>query len=212
MFEFPGKISVNEQSSIRIACSQILYFDPFHITGKPHDADFIFLTHEHYDHFSAEDIEKVRKEETVFFAPESMIGIMKPLGVDEDHYLLFREGDKRILFDLEIEAVAAYNPSKPYHPHANEWLGYRVTVDGVTFYVTGDTDATQEAALVSCDVLLLPIGGTYTMNASEAAALTNSIKPKLAIPTHYGTIVGKKSDYEEFAKRVNAGIQIQKVL
>ena len=101
-------------------------------------------------------------------------------------------------------AVPAYNPAKKFHPQANNWLGYAVTMDGATYYVTGDTDVTPEAQQVNCDILLAPIGGTYTMNAEEAAEFAAAIKPAIFVPTHYGNIIGTPDDGKLLAKKLSA--------
>lgn len=186
------KYEVLNHACVRIEGSRILYFDPFGITGDPHDADYIFITHDHYDHLSPEDIEKVARKGSV---------IVKPLTVDynERNGISMIPGDTISLSDIEIEAVPAYNPNKQFHPKNKCWLGYAVTMDGMTFYVAGDTDDTPEAREVDCDVAFLPVGGTYTCNAEEAAELAKAIMPSIeAVPYHYGSIVGTKADAERF--------------
>ena len=106
-----------------------------------------------------------------------------------------------------IEAVHAYNIGKEFHPKENNWLGYVITIEGTRIYVCGDMDATPEAKAVKCDIVLVPIGGKYTMDPKEAAAFVNGLKPQIAIPTHYGSIVGDKADGEAFAKLVDPSIK-----
>ncbi len=194
------RITVNTQSSIRIGLEgAVLYFDPFRIDGQPHDADIIFITHKHYDHYSPEDIEKVSKPETIFVTPY-------------DLYLEQRvslvPGSSTLVKGIKAETVPAYNIDRPYHPKDNGWLGYIVHCGGQRIYVAGDTDATPEAMAVSCDIALVPIGGTYTMTPEEAADLINTIKPKVAIPTHYGSIVGRLEDGERFLELVDPDIEV----
>ena len=113
---------------------------------------------------------------------------------------------------IEFETVPAYNIGKPFHPKSAGWVGYIFKDGGTRIYVAGDTDATEEAANVKCDVALVPVGGTYTMNAKQAAELVNTIKPKVAIPVHYGGIVGSAKDGEKFAsmlENVQCEIKIQ---
>lgn len=210
--EVRSRISVSEQSSVRIAGSRILYFDPFHIRTESRDADFIFLTHDHFDHYSPADIRKVRNGDTIFFLPETMIGVLSKLGADADHAVLFRPGDRRVLYDVAVEAVPAYNPSKPFHPRENGWLGYLVEMDGLSFYVPGDTDLTPEAESVKADVLFAPIGGKYTMDPAEAAELTNRIRPRAAVPIHYGTVVGRPGQAEEYRALVDRSIPVWELL
>jgi len=205
-------IRVNEQSSIRIEGGKILYFDPFRLPDEPHDADFIFLTHDHFDHYSPADLRKALGEHTIVLLPETMVSVRSALGLDGDRSVLMKAGDRRILYDVEFEAVPAYNIGKPFHPQKNGCLGWLVTMDGCRFYVTGDTDATPEAEAVRADILFVPIGGTYTTDAREAAELTNRIGPSAVVPTHYGTVVGKEDMFDDFAPRVKNGIAVWKKL
>ena len=202
-----AEIIVNEQSSIRIGAAKTLYFDPFRLPDAPGDADVVFITHSHYDHFSPDDIEKVRKDGTVFVIPASMQADVEGLGVPSDHIVTLAPGDTAEVCGFNVEAVAAYNVNKKYHPKANGWLGYVVTVDGVRVYVAGDTDATEEAKAVRCDIAMLPIGGTYTMTAEEARNLALLLAPAAAVPTHYGTVVGDPADYDVFAEGLACAVK-----
>ncbi len=198
-------ITVNAQSSIRIADAKILYFDPFQIQGAPHDADIILITHDHYDHFSPADIKKVMKPDTVLVCPQSMketaeLGLtVKTVSPNESFCVC----------DTEFRTIPAYNPDKRFHPKSAGWVGYILhsAVYG-DVYVAGDTDITYENKTVQCRIAMLPIGGTYTMNAQEAAELANLIRPEIVIPTHYGAVVGKPEDAEVFSAAVGKGIKV----
>ena len=203
-----ANISVNTQSSIRIGGSAVLYFDPFQIKGETHDADIIFITHDHYDHFDLDSIRKIRKEGTVIAAPSGMKQELQKAAGDCD-LVLMAPGDEQIISGIQIQAVPAYNRLKPFHPKRNGWIGYNVLMDGVRYYVAGDTDAVRELSSVECDVAMVPVGGTYTMTAKEAAKLINEIRPQVAIPTHYGSIVGKPEDGDVFRKYVDPEITVE---
>ena len=129
--------------------------------------------------------------------------------IGDAELILLTPGDQQDIDGITIQAVPAYNRLKPFHPKRNGWNGYVVTMDGVRYYVAGDTDAMKELSSVSCDVALVPVGGTYTMTAKEAAKLINEIKPLVAIPTHYGSIVGKPEDAEVFRKYVDPEITVE---
>ena len=192
-------IKVNVQSSIRISGSKTLYFDPWQIEGEPHDADFVFVTHEHYDHFSPEDIEKVSMLDTYLVMPESMRNYAAQMSCIQTSRMIFLSpGVKREVSRIMIEVYPAYNMKKPFHLKRNGWVGYVVTLDATRFYVSGDTDAVPEIRQILCDVAFVPIGGTYTMDASEAAKLIKKMEPKVVVPTHYGHIVGSPVDGEFF--------------
>ena len=205
-------VRVNAHSSVRLELAgKVAYVDPFSLREAPHDADLIFLTHDHFDHFSPADIALVGKPGTVFVLPESIakkaadaVGVRKAVTVNP--------GDRGEVEGIAFEAVPAYNPGKRFHPRANGWVGYVLEAEGLRFYVAGDTDATPEAAAVRCDVALLPIGGTYTMDAAEAAALANRIRPRLVIPIHYGSVVGTGEDFAAFAAGVDEGIRVVRLI
>ena len=204
--DMTGQITVNTQSSIRIEAGKVIRFDPYRINGAPHDADLVFLTHDHYDHFSPADLQLVMKRETVIVAPESMRSALRKAGFPD--FTALQAGEVSEVSGVSVEAVASYNLNKPFHPKENGWLGYVITVDGQRVYVAGDTDATPEAAAVCCDIALLPIGGTYPMDACVAAELVKSIHPKRVIPTHYGSIVGNPEDGRRFAEAVGIEAQV----
>ncbi len=210
MENITDRIQLFTQSSIKLQGEEfIVYIDPFQMKEEFHDADFIIFTHSHYDHFSIEDIEKVKKSETLFVAPRSMEEELNKAGIPKDKsYLVTPDSVKRVK-GLEIKAVPAYNKLKPFHPKKNGWVGYVLTMDGIEIYIAGDTDNLKENHDIICDIALIPIGGKFTMNYQEAADFVNAMRPGIVIPTHYGTIVGKESDAREFAKLVDAGIRVE---
>ena len=202
-------ITVNAQNSIRIdANGTIIYVDPYQIDEEIHDADYIFITHDHYDHFSLESINKILQRETAFVVPIAMdkkvrkntaVGINYPV----------EPGKAYEVNGLSFETVAMYNKLKPFHPKKSGWCGYIIDVSGTRIYIAGDIDDIDEAKVVKCDIAMIPIGGFYTMNYKEGARLINTMKPKVAIPTHYGTAVGSPTDGESFAKLVDKDIQVE---
>lgn len=203
-------IMVNTQSSTRIESRVgVIYADPLGINDDVHDADYILITHDHYDHFSLEDIEKVAKSDSILVVPERMQGKAQEVAVIVGRIETVKPGVYREMNGLEFETVPAYNILKAFHPKSAGWVGYILRIDGRRIYIAGDTDATKEAKEVKCDIALVPIGGTYTMDAKKAAELVNAIRPDVAIPTHYGSIVGKPSDGETFARFVKDPIKVE---
>ena len=193
-------------SAIRIEGSKVLYFDPFHLEEAPHDADLILITHDHFDHFSAEDVLKVKKEDSLLVAPKSCRKTVEESGVLPKDRLVFLEpGDSALLLGVHVAAVAAYNIGKKFHPKENGWLGFVASMDGTSYYVAGDTDATPELLAVEADVALLPVGGTYTMTAEEAAEAALLMKIGTAVPTHFADIVGTPEDGQRFLELYRAG-------
>lgn len=204
MFE---EVEVLTHSSIKISGKKVIYFDPFEVKEESHDADLIFITHEHHDHFSPEDIKKVANADTWIIKPESLRGCEEKTGNLKCKFV--HPGGMIEAKGIMINAVPAYNRLKPFHTRGKGYAGYMVTMDDVRYYVAGDTDMTPDNQDIKCDVALIPVGGKYTMDYKEAAKLVNRIKPKLAIPTHYGTIVGTPDDGRRFAELVDSKIEVR---
>ena len=202
-------IKVLSHSSIKIDKGQVIYFDSYKINENYNDADVIFITHSHYDHFSEEDILKVKKEKTKIVIPKDLYDKTIELGFEKENILLAEPNEEYEVNNIKFKTIPAYNVDKNFHPKANNWVGYIITLDNVVYYIAGDTDITEENKKVKCDVAFVPIGGTYTMTAEEAAKLVNEIKPKIAVPIHYGLIVGTKEDEEVFKSLVNENINVE---
>ena len=188
-------------SSFRIedGATQI-YIDPWKLRANSPKADIILITHAHYDHFSMEDIGKIRKEGTAFLVPKDVAYQIKGPTV-----LGVAPGEVYNVGELKVKTVPAYNIGKQYHPKNNNWVGYIISLSTEQkIYHSGDSDFTPEMKGVVTDFALLPVGGTYTMTAKEAAEAANAFKPHTVIPMHWGDIVGGKNDAEEF-KRLLSG-------
>lgn len=171
-----------------------LMIDPFQVAGQ-RQADIILVTHAHYDHCSVGDIAKLVKPTSVIVTePESA---EKLTGHCKDIRIV-KPGDRLTVSGISIEAVPAYNVNKHFHPKANNWLGFIVTIDGVRVYHAGDTDLIPEMSGMSVDIALLPVSGTYVMTADEAVEAAKEIGPRTAIPMHYNSIVGSDADARMF--------------
>lgn len=200
-------IEVLHHSSIRINKGKIIYIDPFKINKDYNDADVIFITHDHFDHYSQNDIDRVRKDTTIVVAPESLQDNLLSRGFKKDNIVIVEPEECDIVDEIKFETVPAYNIQKSFHPKENGWLGYILEIKGIRYYFAGDTDITYENKNVRCDVAFVPVGGTYTMDYKEAAQLVNEIQPKIAIPIHYGDVVGTRQDAEKFIKLLNSNIK-----
>lgn len=170
-----------------------IYIDPWKLSAKAVKADYILVTHSHYDHFSKEDIDKIKTDGTKIIGPAD---VAKELGKNT----VAMSPNQEITIDrLKIKAIPAYNINKKYHPRANNWVGYVITLsDGTSIYHAGDTDFIPEMKSLKVDIALLPVSGTYVMTADEAIQAANTFQPKIVIPMHYGTIVGSEKDAERF--------------
>ncbi len=200
-------IEVLCHSSIRINKEKVIYIDPFKIDKNYNDADIIFITHDHYDHYSEEDIDKVKKEDTIIVAPEELLTKLLRKGFRQDYIITVDLDEEDMVEGIKFETIPAYNTNKQFHPKENGWVGYIVEIRGIRYYIAGDTDITEENKKVKCDVAFVPAGGTYTMDFKEAAELINEIKPKIAVPIHYGSVVGTKQDATDFIKLLHPEIK-----
>ncbi len=194
-------------SSIKINKEKVIYIDPFKIEKNYNDADIVFITHDHYDHYSEEDIDKVINENTIIIIPEELLTKLLRKGINKNAIITVEPNEKYMVQGIKFETIPAYNTNKTFHPKENDWVGYIITLDGIRYYIAGDTDITEENRKVKCDVAFVPVGGTYTMNYSEAAELVNIIKPKIAVPIHYGSVVGTKQDATNFIKLLHSSIK-----
>lgn len=185
-------IEINTQSSIKITLDKIIYFDPYKIENDKHDADIIFITHNHYDHMDKESIEKIKNKNTIIIAPKTMKEVIKDIKVKD--YIFLNPNEELNIDNLNIKTIPAYNINKTFHPRENNWLSYIITFNNISYYIAGDTDKTIEAENVKCDMALIPIGGHFTMNVNEATELIKIINPKIVIPIHYGSIIGNIDD------------------
>lgn len=188
-------------AGFRIEGSKTIYIDPYQIqAGKP--ADIILITHTHYDHCSKDDINKIKKQDTVLIAPEDCAPDWK------GERKILKPGQKDVIKGIKIFAILAYNKNKNFHPKQNDWVGYIVSIDGLKIYHAGDTDATPEMEKIDVDVALLPIGGTYTMDVQDALSVINKMKVRTVIPMHYGTIIGTQKDAQELKVKSKVPILI----
>jgi L-ascorbate metabolism protein UlaG (beta-lactamase superfamily) len=205
MLDIEGiKIKWLGHAGFKIKKDKVIYIDPYQM-NETEPADIILITHEHYDHCSLDDIEILRKKDTIIIGPKKAV---KNLG---ENTIVIKPGDRKEVKDIVIDAIPAYNIGKKFHPKSEGWVGYVITIYGIKIYHAGDTDLIPEMEKLAVDIAMLPVGGDYTMNAEEAAAAANKIKPKIAIPMHYGTIVGTKDDADEFKEKCDCEVHILEV-
>ena len=198
------KIKWLGHASIRIEAQKIIYIDPWKIKGGP-KADLILISHSHHDHLSPADISKIRKEDTIIVAAGDVAAQLS------GDVRALKPGDKITIHGVTVEAVPAYNIGKPYHPKDNHWIGFILTVEGKTIYYGGDTDFIPEMKAIKADIWILPVGGTYTMTAKEAAEEVNMIGPEVAIPIHCGDLVGTLADAATFKKLSKTPVEIKPI-
>lgn len=202
-------IQLVAHSAIRIInkSGKIIYFDPFKLENKfSKDADYIFITHPHYDHFSPEDIIQIKNDNTIIIVPSELSEKCLNLGFSQNQIITVSVNKDYKVDNLSFKTVPAYNLNKDFHKKNFDWVGYVINIDNTIIYIAGDTDNITEIQNINCDIAFVPVGGTYTMTYKEAADLAKVIKPKLAIPIHYKTIVGTYEDAENFVKELDGKI------
>jgi L-ascorbate metabolism protein UlaG (beta-lactamase superfamily) len=213
LYEYHGlKISWLGHDSFKIMNGKIVIIDPFKIRPTTDKADILLISHEHFDHFSLDDIKKVINENTTIVTIPAVKKELSSLKVKEVRAV--KPGDKLKLGEVSIEVVPAYNlnkfrePGKVFHPKEDGKAGFIIGIKGVRVYHAGDTDIIPEMKGLKPDVALLPVSGTYVMTAEEAAQAVKMVEPKLAIPMHYGAIVGTEQDAQKFKQLTTIEVQI----
>jgi len=195
------KITWLGHASFKIRDDKVVYIDPWKV-GRAEPADIILVTHSHYDHCSPQDVAKLQKEGTVIVTVGDCAGEFR------GDVRILKPGDSLKIDEVTIEAVPAYNIDKPNHPRVNGWVGFVIEMGGSRIYHAGDTDLIPEMDEIKADIALLPVGGIYTMTAEEAAQAAERINPQVAIPMHYGEIVGSRADAEKFKRLCSCEVRI----
>lgn len=186
-------------AGVMIRCNAgVLYIDPWKVSRSSPQADIILVTHDHYDHYSPEDLTLLKDDSTRVVAPMPAPEVTDVIG----------PGDRLSLGEFTVEAIPAYNITKGFHPRANNWLGYVVQTGGKRIYHAGDTDRIPEMNGLNADLAFIPVGGTYTMDARDAALAVEDIKAGMTIPIHFGDIVGTREDAERFARSCSRPIRV----
>lgn len=201
MQDLAKKIVWLGHDSFRIDAEKTVYIDPYQISSGP-EADLILITHEHFDHCSPEDVSKIQGPGTVIVTEKDSA---KKLSGD---VRVLKPGESLELDGVKIRTVPSYNTDKDFHPRANAWLGFIVEVEGGTIYHAGDTDFIPEMKDFEVDIALLPVSGTYVMTSEQAIKAAIAVNPKLAIPMHYGAIVGDENDASDFKKALEGKVEV----
>lgn len=201
MKDFLEKIHWLGHASFRIDASKVIYFDPFELRGGP-TADLILISHEHYDHCSPEDIEKIKGAKTVIVTEKESSKKLK------GNVKVVKPGDTIEVEGVKIRALPAYNIGKDFHPKAKAWLGFLVEIDGFTVYHPGDSDLIPEMEGLSPDIAFIPVSGTYVMDPKMAAEAALKIRPKVAIPMHYGSFIGSEKEAEKFKESLRGKVEV----
>jgi len=205
------KITWLGHDGFKIKNAKTVYIDPYLIKGGE-EADVILITHEHFDHFSPGGIKRIASPKTTIVTTSAVKSQLS--GTKAKEVRAAKPGQKILIDDISVETVPSYNvnkfrsPGEPFHSKKEEMLGFIITMNGVKIYHAGDTDVIPEMEHLKVDIACLPVSGTYVMTAEEAAEASKRIKPKIAIPMHYGSIVGDERDAERFKKLASCEVQV----
>jgi len=192
--------------SFRVDGSRVIYFDPWEITGP--QADLIFISHDHYDHCDPDTVKSLSGPKTRVITEKSSAAKLKEAGYNNP-VTIMEPGDAIEVCGITIQAVASHNIGKNFHPQEKKNLGFVVTMDGVSIYHAGDSDFIPEMAEVKAQVALLPVSGTYVMTAEEAVQAALAINPEVAIPMHFGKIVGDEEMARKFAENLKGKVTVE---
>lgn len=198
------KIEWLGHDAFRLTGERVVYIDPYKIEPGP-TADLILITHDHFDHFVQADIDKVKGKDTTIVVPEMLAGRVN------GSLQVIRRGDKLTIKDVPIEVVPAYNlhpDRQKFHPNQYGGVGYILTLRGKRIYHTGDTDAIPEMQDIKCDIMLVPVSGTYVCTPDEAIQAVKMVKPGMAIPMHWDSIVGTWTEANEFKQKAGVPVEI----
>lgn len=185
-------------AAFRIDGRLTVYTDPYQLKTDQ-GADLILITHSHFDHCSPEDVRRISDDDTVTVCSGDCA---KKLRSATGHVIPLSPGGATNVHGVLIDAVPAYNLDKKFHPRDSAWNGYVVSMDGYRYYVAGDTDFIPEMSRIKADIAFLPVGGTYTMDYRQAAEAARTMRPQVAIPMHYGSVVGSEDDAYKFSELV----------
>lgn len=209
MFEYKGiKIRWHGHDTFSLEKGLTICIDPYKLS-RLIPADIVLISHNHFDHLSLEDLKKTSSSNTVIIAAKECVSQLSKVACKELIGIL--PGQEKVVNNVKVKALPAYNidkinpdTSKPFHPKEDNKVGFIVNIENISIYHTGDSDLIPEMTDLKPDILLVPISGTYVMTAKEAVKATEKIKPKLAIPMHYGTIVGSEANAKEFKTMVKS--------
>lgn len=209
MFEYKGiKIRWYGHDTFTIEKDIKICIDPYKLS-KSIEADLVLISHDHFDHLSLDDLKKISSDKTSIVTAKECVSKLGNIKCREK--LSIEPGEEKTVNAVRIHAINAYNVDKinpdtkrPFHPKEDKKIGFLIDIKGTRIYHTGDSDLVPEMNNLQPDILLLPVSGTYVMTAKEAAQAVEKIKPKIAIPMHYGTIVGSEDDAKEFRQLVKS--------
>lgn len=205
------KISWLGHDGFKIKNTKTIYIDPYPIKAGE-EADLLLITHEHFDHCSPGVVKKIASSKTTIITTAVVKSQLS--GTKAKEIRAAKPGQKIVVDNVSIETVPSYNvnkfrsPGEVFHPKQDEMLGFIITLDGVRIYHAGDSDLIPEMEGLNVDIACIPVSGTYVMTAEEAAEATKRIRPKIAIPMHYGSIVGDERDAERFKKLAACEVRI----
>lgn len=199
-----NKIKWLGQASVRIEDEKVIYIDPYNLSENPVKADIILITHDHMDHLDRKSIEKIIKPETIILIPSAI-----NIGIKDAKIASVKPFSTNKIYNYNIMTVPAYNIKKSFHPKSKGYVGYIIEISGTKIYHTGDTERIPEMKNISADIIMLPLGQTYTMNSvEEASEAVIDVKAKIAIPIHFGMYEGNEKDALKFKELLKDKVEV----
>ena len=196
-------------ASFRLDGQKTVYFDPWKLPKGSKYADIILISHEHFDHFSKDDVARISSKDTVIITSETVARQLKGSKVPYKDIKAMAPGDAFEALGVIVKAVTSYNVNKSFHTRDSKKLGFIISIDGSSLYHAGDTDKIPEMKEHRCDIAILPVSGTYVMTSEEASQAALAIKPKIAVPMHYGDIVGSIEDAKNFKDLLKGKVEVR---
>ena len=200
-----GNLAWLGHSGFRWSGSRIIYFDPWEAGGPA--ADLILITHDHFDHCDPPTVKALCGPQTRIVTEPASAARLKAEGFNQ--VTVMAPGDEIEIAGARLKAVPAYNTNKDFHPRDKNYLGFIVTLDGLSLYHAGDTDRIEEMKGLKAQVALLPVSGTYVMTAEEAVQAALDISPAMVIPMHFNKIVCDESMARAFAEALKGRLDVE---
>lgn len=181
----------------------LIYINPWRVARHTFHADVILVSHNHYDHCSLADIDKLRGTETIVIGNEQVAREVPDCTV-------LRPWQGFTIDRASIKAVPAYSPASWQHPPEAGGLGFIISLNFFDIYYAGDTQIIPEMDRIRPDIAILPIDGNGTLTVSEAVEVVKKMRPRWVIPSNWGPLTEGASELDalEFKRAVSGRAEV----